>query len=163
MPTFQNADAAFAACAPLLGFLEPALLLLLLPLLTFGGTAGNSHLVNTHFPGRSLVGGREESGVGGCQIRDSIQQFLVRFKGRYQQVGIAGALIEYLIVSDDLIFRFLDFDQLAELSWLTGFSFTNDFGVRLKHTKKLVCGTCIAFYHSFPSLLHYLLHPRDHL
>jgi len=41
MPPFENTDAAFATSPPFLSFLEPALFLLRLPFLTFGGAAGN--------------------------------------------------------------------------------------------------------------------------
>src|SRR5260221_3997296 len=43
MSSFENADAAFAASAPLLSLLEPALLLFLLAFFTFGGATGNGH------------------------------------------------------------------------------------------------------------------------
>ena len=57
MPPFENTDAAFAPGAPLLSFLEPALLLLRLPFLTFGGAAGNRDPLHAQFFGCGLVGG----------------------------------------------------------------------------------------------------------
>ena len=42
VPPLQHADAALAAGAPFLSLLEPALLLLALPLGTFGGAIGNA-------------------------------------------------------------------------------------------------------------------------
>ena len=93
MPSFEDADAAFATGSPLLSFLEPALLLLLFAFLTFGGPAGYGHALYAHCFGRSLVGG-----------------------------GIAGALVEDLAVDDNPVFRFLDFDHPAELGWLTCFA-----------------------------------------
>src|SRR6266540_603905 len=79
MSPFENADAAFAAGAPLLGLLEPALLLFLLALLTFGGATGNSHSLHAQFLGCGFVGGGEEPRVGSRQIGNSTQQFLVLF------------------------------------------------------------------------------------
>jgi len=84
MPPFEHADAAFATGAPLLGFLEPALLLFLLPFLAFGGTAGNSHSFHTEIFGRGLIGAGEETRVGSHQVRNPIQQLLMFFDGRRQ-------------------------------------------------------------------------------
>src|SRR5204863_7226052 len=79
MSSFENADPTFAAGAPLLGLLEPALLLFLLALLTFGGATGNGHSLHAQFLGRGFVGGGEEPRVGSRQIGNSTQQFLVLF------------------------------------------------------------------------------------
>lgn len=105
MPPFENADAAFASGSPLLSFFEPTLLLLLLAFLAFGGTAGNGDSLHAQFLGRRLVGAGEEPRVGRRQIRNPIQQLLMFFDGRRQQVGIAGALVEYLKVDDDLVLQ----------------------------------------------------------
>src|SRR6267142_2441869 len=90
MSSFENADAAFAAGAPLLSLLEPALLLCLLAFHTFGGATGNGHSLHAQFFRFRFVGGGEESRVGSREIRNSTQQLLVLFDGRRQQIGIAG-------------------------------------------------------------------------
>jgi len=138
VPPFENADAAFAAGAPFLRLLEPPLLLFLLAFLTLGGATGNGHSLHAQFFGLGFVGGGEESRVGKRQIRNSTHQLLVFFDRRRQQIGVAGALVEDFAVNDDLIFRFLDFDDLAELGRLTGLAFSNDFRVRLKHAEDFV-------------------------
>jgi hypothetical protein len=67
MSSFENADAAFAAGAPLLSLLEPALFLCLLAFLTFGGATGNGHSLHAQFFSFGFIGGGEESRVGGRQ------------------------------------------------------------------------------------------------
>src|SRR5260370_4360867 len=162
MSPLENADAAFAAGAPFLRLLKPALLLFLLALLTFGGAAGNGHSLHTQMFGLGFVGGGEEAGVGSREIRNPAKQLLVLFDGRRQQIGITGALVEYFAVDDDLVLRFLDFDHLAEFSRLTCLAFPNDFCVRLKHAEDFVLRSRVASQHAFPCLLHYLLYPRNH-
>src|SRR6184192_403923 len=79
MSPFENADAAFAAGAPLLRLLEPALLLFLLAFLTFGGATGNGHSLHAQCFGCGFVGGGEESRVGSRELRNPTQQLLVLF------------------------------------------------------------------------------------
>src|SRR6266851_10365375 len=57
MSSFENADAAFAASAPLLSLLEPALLLCLLAFLTLGGATGNGHSLHAQLFRCGFIGG----------------------------------------------------------------------------------------------------------
>src|SRR5258708_12054635 len=161
MSSFENADAAFAASAPLLSLIEPAFLLFMLAFCTFGGTTGNGHSLHAQFFRCGFIGGGEESRVGGGENWNSTQQLLVLFDRRRQQIGITGALIEYFAVDDDLILRFLDFDHLAEFGWFTCLAFPNEFRIRLKHAQKLVLGSLLAFQDASPPLLHHLLSPPN--
>src|SRR5258708_22750692 len=161
MSSFENPDAAFAASAPLLSLLEPALLLFLLAFLTFGGTTGNGHSLHAQFFRCGFIGGGEESRVGGGENWNATQQLLVLFDRRRQQIGITGALIEYFAVDDDLILRFLDFDHLAAFGWFTCLAFPNEFRIRLKHAQQLVLGSRVAFHEPSPRLLPHLLSPRN--
>ena len=79
VPSFEDADAAFASGAPLLRFFEPGLLLFLLPFFAFGGAARNGYLLYAQLFGCGFVGGGEEPSVGGHQIRNPVQQLLMLF------------------------------------------------------------------------------------
>src|SRR5258708_26007333 len=65
MSSFENADAAFAASAPLLSLLEPALLLFLLAFFTFGGATGNGHSLHAQLFRCGFLCDGEESRVSG--------------------------------------------------------------------------------------------------
>ena len=51
---------------------------------------------------------------------------------------VTGPLLEYFVMRDDLVLRFLQLHQLAKLVRFARFPFTNDLGVRLKQAEQLV-------------------------
>ena len=57
MPTFENTDAAFTACAPLLKFLKPPLLLPLFACGTLRVVARNRDPADSHLMGLGFVSG----------------------------------------------------------------------------------------------------------
>ena len=57
-----------------------------------------------------------------------------------QQVGIAGPPVIDLVVDDDLIFRLLQLDHLAELGGLAGLAFANDLRRGLEQAEELAFG-----------------------
>ena len=65
----QDADAAFTAGTPFLGFLEPPLFLTLPALRAFGGLAGNRYALHAQCLGRGFIGGGEETRISGGHAR----------------------------------------------------------------------------------------------
>jgi len=105
---FENADAAFTAGAPFLGFLKPPLFLLLFALRALGGSTGDRHPLHAHLLGLGFIGGREETRIGGGHLGSTPELLDMPLDGRSQQSCITGALIEYLVMRNDLIFGFLE-------------------------------------------------------
>src|SRR5260370_13574259 len=132
MAPLQDADAAFTAGAPFLGFSEPALFLTLLALHAFGGLTGNRHSLHAQFFGLGFVGGGEETGIGCDHLGSAPELRNVPLQGTRQQGRITGALIDNLVMNHDLIFGFLDLDHLAELRRLPRFALPADFRFRFK-------------------------------
>lgn len=54
------------------------------------------------------------------------------FYGSDKQVLVTGPFTENRVVGEDLVFGFLQLDQLAKFIRLPRFALANDFGVRLK-------------------------------
>src|SRR5450631_2336818 len=89
MASLEDADAAFAAGAPFLQFLEPPLLLLFLALFARSSVGRNrDSLYAQLFSGR-LVGGGEESGIGRKRIR-CVAKYLNVSLDRGKQQGRVG-------------------------------------------------------------------------
>ena len=76
-------------------------------------------------------------------------------------MGVTGTLVEHFIVRDDLILRFLIFDQLAELSGLGRFAFADDLGLRRKHADDLFFGVGVAFKQTLAGLSSGLAAPGE--
>ena len=64
MPTFQDADAAFAAGAPFLQLLKPPLPLFFFALFARSPVRGDRDSFHTHLLCRSFIGGGEEPRIG---------------------------------------------------------------------------------------------------
>src|SRR4029450_13379931 len=133
----QHADATFAAGSPSLGLFEPALPLLLLPLGTLRATVGHRHACDTEVLGRRLDRGRVEAGGGRHQARNPPRAFLMHHDRRHPPLTIAGPLRVHLIRRDDLLLRFLDLHQLAELGGLARLALADDLRARLKEADQL--------------------------
>jgi hypothetical protein len=122
MAPLEDADAPLATGSPFLSFLEPALLLALLALLTLGGLAGNGHPLHAQFFGLGFVGGGEKPGVRGGHAGSVSELLDVSLDGRCQQGGIAGTLLEYFVMRHNLVFSFLNLDHFSELGRLARFA-----------------------------------------
>ena len=79
-----------------------------------------------------------------------------------QQRRVGWALIADFVVRDDLILRFLNLDQSAELGRLRGFPFPDDLRGRLKEADDLVRRMQIITEDSRFGLTHHLLDEGNH-
>src|SRR5712692_3478934 len=135
--SLEDADAPFATDAPFLSFAEPALLLALSPLRTASPQIGNRHLCDSQLLRSRFVGGGEKASVAGSHARDHAEPLLMLFDGRDQQGRVRRPFVIHLVGDDDLVFRFLNFDHLAELGGFARFSFADDFGGVFKQNDDL--------------------------
>src|ERR1022692_4059383 len=122
LASLEHADAPFAADAPSLRFAEPALLLALATLRTLGAQIGNGDPCHSQLLRGLFVGSGEKSGVACHHARDHAEPLLMLFNRGDQQGRVRGSLVIHLVGDDDLVFRFLDFDHLAEFGGLARFS-----------------------------------------
>src|SRR5713101_2838446 len=160
--SLEDTDASFAADAPFLRFAEPAFLLVLATLGTLGTEKRNRDLCDSHLLRRRFVGGGEKSGVAGRHARDHAEPLLMLFNRRDQQGGVSGPFVVHLVSDDDLVFRLLDFDHLAELGGLARFSFADDFTGVFKQTDDLARRVGDTLDDPGARLIHHLLHAGKH-
>src|SRR5215470_8539879 len=127
-PALDPADAPFTPGAPFLTFAKPGLLLLAPARRTLRGAIGYAHSLDPFDLSRGLVLGGVEARIRGYQTRGAPQHGFMRCDGGDQQVRVGGTLIVDLEVDHDLVFRFLQFDELAKFVGLAGLALANDFG-----------------------------------
>jgi hypothetical protein len=128
VPTLDHADAPLAPGPPFLAVAEPALLLLALARSTLGGAIGNANPLDTFGLGSGFVDGGVEARIGCNQTRRATQHGFMRFDGWDQERGVVRALIVDLVVDHDLVFRFLQLDELAKFVGLARLPLANDLG-----------------------------------
>jgi hypothetical protein len=87
---------------------------------------------------------------------------LVRFHGAQQQFAVAGQLIEYVVMSDDLVLGFLQLHQLAKLRRLAGLALADNFGMGLKQAHDLARQLRHPFENPRLGLFHHLAHSHGH-
>ena len=108
MPAFENADAAFAAGAPLLKLFEPTLLLPLLARRAFGVVTRNGDSFDPQLRGLGFVSGGEESGVRRHALRSPTELFDMFPQTSFQQSGIGRPQFAHLEMRDDLVLGLLN-------------------------------------------------------
>src|SRR6185369_7209047 len=162
VPPFENADAALTPGPPLLSLLEPALSLFAFTFGAFGRAAWDTYSRHTLFIGGCLVLSRVKCCIPGHQARSASQLLLMCFDSGDYQIRIAGALLIYLVIGNDLILGFLNLDHLAKLGWLAGFPLANDFGGRLEKAGQFLGDMRVAAEDPLFGLPDYLLDARHH-
>src|SRR5271157_935856 len=137
VPPLDHADPAFTSRAPLLASLEPALLLPLAPFLAPRTSVGNRNVLHAQSVRAFFVGARVITRIRRHPSRCPPQLAPMRFHRRKQQVPITGPLRIDLVMRNDLVLRFLQLQQLAELVGLACLPLADDLGVRLKQADQL--------------------------
>src|SRR5271157_1122095 len=120
MPPLDHADSAFTSRAPLLASLEPALLLQSSPFWAAGATVGDRHVLYAQSVCPFLVGVRVITRIRRHPSRRAPQLAPMRLYRRQQQVPVTGPLLVYIVMRNDLVLRFLQLHQFAELVRLAG-------------------------------------------
>ena len=133
----EETDASFRTRSPFLSLPKPALLLVPAAFGAAARTIRNRDPFHAPLLRLRFIGGGVKSGVGGHQTRQPPQALLMHFDRPQQQVRIRRSLLQDLLSGDDLVFGFLDFDQLGELGGLGGLAFANDLGGGFQQTDQL--------------------------
>src|SRR5262249_11785610 len=120
MPAFDDADAPFAAGAPLLAVAEPALLLLAPAFRALGRAVGDADAFDTLRLRGGLVSVGIERGIRRDQAGRASQQDLMPLDRGNEDVRIVGALRVNFVIDDDLVLGLLQLHHLAELVRLGG-------------------------------------------
>src|SRR5882672_1747588 len=160
--SFEHANSALRTGSPLLSFTKPTLVLKKFPLATGGFLVGHRHPPHPQRLSRFLVLARIKSRIGSHRARDSSQSLLVHLDRRQQQSRVRRTLGKHLEVGYDLVFRFLNLDQLAKLVGLARFPFANDFRVRFEHAHDLSRRLRLACEDPNLGLFHHLPNPPHH-
>src|SRR6266853_955067 len=160
--SFEHADSSLRPGPPLLPSPKPTLVLKTFPFATCGFLIGHRHPPHPQRLARFLVLARIKSRIGGHHARNSSQSLLVHLERGQQQRRICRPLGIHLKVSYDLVFRFLDLDQLAKLVGLARFPFANDFRVRFEHAHDLSRRLRVACENPNLGLFHHLPNPPHH-
>jgi len=126
------------------GLAEPALPLQRPAFHALGAEVGDCHALDPSHMRDGLVARGEEACIGGDQARHMAELLLMDIEGGNQQVGFTGSLVIDLVVSDDLLFGFLDLDHLAEFGGFAGLALADDLRVRLEQAHDLAGSVRVA-------------------
>ena len=110
MPALENADTAFAPRAPFLEVFEPALLLILFPLLAGTSIGGYGNAFYSQLLGSHLIAGREKPRIGRKRLRRNSKLLYVLLQRGKQQGRIRGPFLQYFVMRDELILDLLELD-----------------------------------------------------
>src|SRR5215470_6505328 len=162
MASLQHANATFTASPPLLTLAEPAPLLMPSALLAACAPIGNRDPFDPQGLHRSFVLLRVEGRVGGYQLWAPPQSRLMLLHRAHQHFRITRPRRVHFVVGDNLMLRFLQLDQFAELRWLVRFPLADNLRLRLKHTHNLLFRLRHPFHHPRLRLPDHLLHALRH-
>src|SRR5215469_2306656 len=162
MASLQHANATFTASPPLLTLAEPAPLLMPSALLAVCAPIGNRDPFDPQGLHRSFVLLRVEGRVGGYQLWAPPQSRLMLLHRAHQHFRITRPRRVHFVVGDNLMLRFLQLDQFAELRWLVRFPLADNLRLRLKHTHNLLFRLRHPFHHPRLRLPDHLLHALRH-
>src|SRR5215211_4368439 len=115
MATFEHADAAFAADAPPLPATEPALTFIRAPWRGLRPASGQDHTAHATFSRCVFVGRRTAAAIARGQIRRAAEDRLMPIQCCRPQGDVGRSLGVDVVAGDDLMFRFLNGHELAEL------------------------------------------------
>src|SRR4051812_7566519 len=125
MSAFQHTDPAFAADAPPLSPTEPALMFVRAPRRRFRTTTRQHHSADTAIRRGLFVGRRAEAAIAGRKIRGASEDGLVAIQRGGPQRDVGWTFRVDVVRGDDLMFRFLNGDELAELVRLGNLALAN--------------------------------------
>src|SRR5207344_2406987 len=142
----------------LLASAEGSFLLMSSSLGTLRGAVRNRDLPHAHLLQLGLVTRRVEPCVTGHQLWNTPELLFMLLHCRHQQIRVIGPLLEHLIVSNDLVLRFLNLNHLSKLGRLARFPLSDHFRARLKYTHQFPRYMDVSTQHASPALPHHLLH-----
>src|SRR5258706_8329773 len=157
---FEHTDAAFAADAPPLTPTEPALALVRVPRLGLLAAPRQYDPADAAVRRGLFIGRRAETAIAGRQIRCAAEDVLMPIQGGGPQRHIRWAFRVDVVRRDDLVFRFLNRDELAELGRLRNLPLANRLRVRFEEAQYFVADVRIPTQEARPGLVDDPLHER---
>ena len=143
MSPFDHTDAPFATDAAALAASKPRLAFIRTPGRRFRPAPRQNHSADAAVGRRLFIRGGAEAAIAGGEMRRAAEDGLVPIQCRGPQGDIGRSSRMHLIGSDDLMFRFLERDQIAKFIRLRNLALPNRRGVRFKETDYLI-GTCVS-------------------
>jgi protein-disulfide isomerase len=132
MPSLEHTDAAFATDAPALPAAKPALPLMRAPRRRFPTRSRQHDAADATRQRRLLILGRGKAAIRSREVWRPAKDRDVPIERRCPQRHVGGPRHMDVVPRDDLMFAFLDGDQLAEFGWFRDLALANRFGMRLK-------------------------------
>lgn len=108
VPSFDHADAAFAADAPALSAPKPSLSFMRAPRRRFPSGPRPDDASHAPLHGRVFVLGRGKVSVAGGDVWWAVKQRDMAIERRHPQRHVGGSPLVYLVGRDDLMLRFLN-------------------------------------------------------
>src|SRR5919106_4530228 len=115
MSAFEHTDAAFTADAPSLSPTKPALVFVGAPRGRLRPLSRQNHASDAPFSRGTFVGRRAEAAIACGQVRCAAKDRLMAIQRRRPQGHVSRSSRVHLVGRNDLMFRFLNRDQLAKL------------------------------------------------
>src|SRR5687767_11916912 len=153
MSAFQDTDAPLAADAPPLSPPEPALALVCAPRERLRATMRQHDSADAAGRRGPFVGRRAEAAITGREIGCASKDRLVAIQGGDPQGDVGWPLRVDVVCGDDLMFRLLNGDELAELVRLRNLAFPNCLGVRFEDAQHFGGDVGIAAEEACPRLV----------
>ena len=135
---FEHTDAAFTADAPPLPATEPALAFIRASRGRFGAAPRQDHTSDATVDGGFFIASGCESAITGGQIRRAAEDRLMAIQRRRPQGDVGRSSRMDLVRRDDLMFRFLNGDQLAKLVGFGDLALADRLGVRFEDAQDFV-------------------------
>ncbi len=129
---FEHTDPAFTADAPSLPATEPALAFIRASRGRLRTSPRQDHSSDATVGGGLFIASGCESAITGGQVRRAAEDGLMAIQRRRPQGDVGRSRGVHVVPRDDLMFRFLNGDQLAELVRLRNLTLANRLGVRFE-------------------------------
>src|SRR5215207_11707861 len=152
MTSLQDTDAPFAPDAPALTAAEPGLTFVRASRRRFGSTARQDDASHAAVGGGVFVGRRAEAPIARGKIRRAREDGLMSVQGWRPHRDVSWTTRVHLVGRDDLLFRFLNRDQVPKLVRLRDLALPNRRGMRFEDTEDLVRDMRVAAHPPCPRL-----------
>src|SRR2546425_4150206 len=162
MAAFEHADPAFTADAPALPAAEPTLTLERPARGRLRPATRQDHATDTTVRRRLFIGRGAETAIARGEVRCAAEDRLMSIQRHRPQGDIGRSLRVPVVARNDLMFRFLNGDQFAELVGFRDLAFANGLGVRFEDAQHFVGDVGIAAQDARPRLVDDTLHERPH-
>src|SRR6202163_4073699 len=153
MWAFEHTDSAFRSDSPPLSPTEPALAFVRAPREGLRATARQDDSADAPNCRRLFIGRGAEPAIAGGEVRRAAEDRLMPIQRRRPQGDVGRSPRMHFVGGDDLMFRFLNRDQFAELVGFGDLAFANRFRVWFEHAEDFIGDVGIAAQYARPRLV----------